>query len=178
VNANPSGSCTPPTGCWGRLDARRESASDAGLSLSLARFDACTGMSGRANRRVAGSSGGSRCAKTVRRGALNLRRAVQGRVGDQPSPRHVANHLVPHLFLSAKTSAPADAVRPHFPDRAWPYLAKVSTAGNAASRPKAQPVDCRMPRDGADGTELVQPGHDVIPTSARARSRGKGVLAA
>ena len=132
----------------------------------------------RAFERVDGSNGGSRHAKTVCRGALNLRCAAQGRVGDQLTPRHVAHHLVPHLLLSAKTSAPADAVRPRLLDGAWPRLAKVSTVRNAASRPKAQPAECRTPRDGACDTELVQPGPDVTPTSACGQSRGKGVLAA
>ena len=178
MNANPSGSCTPPTGCWGRLGARRELAAAAGPSLSLARIGVCTGSTGPAIRRVDGLRGGARCAKTVRRGALNLRCAAQGRVGDKKNPRHVAHHLVPHLLLLAKTSAPADAVRPHFLEGANPRLAKVAMARNAASRPTAQPDDRRTSHDGACASKLVQAGHDVIPTSARAQSRGKGVLAA
>jgi hypothetical protein len=178
VNANPSGSRTPSTGCWGRLEARRVLAAAAGPSLSLARVDVHAGISGTTNRRVVGSNGGARCAKTVRRGALNLRCAAQGRVGDQLSPRHVAHHLVPHLLLLANTSAPADAVRPRFLEGARPRLVNVAMVRSAASRPKAQPAERRTPHEGACDTELVHAGHDVIPTSARAQSRGKGVLAA
>jgi hypothetical protein len=178
VNANPSGSRTPSTGCRGRLGARRELATATGPSLSLARIDACAGLTGPVDRCVDGLDGGARCAKTVRRGALHLRCAAQGRVGDQEIPRHVAHHLVPQLLLLAKTSAPADAVRPRFLEGAQPRLAEVTMARNATSRPKAQPAEWRKPHDGACGRELVQAGPDVIPTSARAQSRGKGVLAA
>ena len=178
MNANPSGSRTPSTGCWGRLEARRVLAAAAGPSLSLARVDVHAGISGTTNRRVVGSNGGARCAKTVRRGALNLRCAAQGRVGDPVTPRQVTHHLVPHLLLSARTSARADAVRPRFLDQAWPWLAKVSMVRNAASRPKAQPAEWHTPPDGACDTELVRLGLEVTPTSACAQSRGKGVLAA
>jgi hypothetical protein len=178
VDANPSGSRTPSTGCWGRSDTRKGFAANAGPSLGPTCCDACAGLSGAAKQRGSGSSGGSRCAKTVRRGALNLRCAAQGRVGESLSPRHVNHHLVPHLFLLAKTSAPAGAVCPHILERAWPKLANVSTARNATKRPKAEPADRHVPHDGACTTALGQPGHDVIPTSACAQSRGKGVLAA
>jgi hypothetical protein len=178
VNANPSGSRTPSTGCWGELEARREHAAATGPPLGLALFDVRAGFSGGTIQRVDGSNGGSRHAKKACRGALNLRCAAQGRVGDQPTPRHVTHHLAPHLLLSARTSARADAVRPRFLDQARPWLAKVSMVRSAASRPKAQPANWHTPRDGACDTELVRLGPDVTPTSACAQSRGKGVLAA
>jgi len=178
VNANPSGSRTSSTGCWGELEARRELAAATGPSLGLAHVDVRAGLSGTAIRRVDGANGGSRHAKKACRGALNLRCAAQGRVGDQLTPRHVAHHLVPHLLLSARTSAHADAVRPRFLDQARAWLAKVSMVRNAASRPKAQPAEWHTPPDEACGTELVRLGPDVTPTSACAQSRGKGVLAA
>ena len=178
MNANPSGSRTPSTGCWGELEARRELVAATGPSLGLALFDVRAGLSGRAIRRVDGSNGGSRHAKKACRGALNPRCAAQGRVGDPVTPRRVTHHLVSHLLLSARTSARADAVRPRFLDQAWPWLAKVSMVRNAASGPKAQPAEWHTPPDGACGTELVRLGLDVTPTSACAQSRGKGVLAA
>jgi hypothetical protein len=178
VNANPSGSRTPSTGCWGELEARRELAAATGPSMGLARFDVRAGVSGRAVERADGSRGGARHAKKACRGALNLRCAAQGRVGDRLTPRHIAHHRVPHLLLSARTSAPADAVRPRFLDQGWPWLSKVSMARKAANRSKAQPAKWHTPRDGSCAAELVRPGHDVTPASACAQSRGKGVLAA
>ena len=178
MNANPSGSRTPSTGCRGRLEARRELAAATGPSQGLACFDVCAGVSGRAIRRVKGSNGGSRRAKKVCRGAPSLRCVAQGRVGDNFNPRHVAHHLVPHLLLSARTSAPADAVRPDLPVGARPWLTKVWVVRSAASRPKAQPAECHTSRDGACDAELDQPGAGVSPTSACVQSRGKGVLAA
>lgn len=178
MNANPSGSRTPSTGCWGRIEARREFVVAGGPSSSLVRIEVCAAVCCRPDHELTGCGDGARCAKTVRRGALYLRCAAQGRVGDQNDPRHVARQLVPHLLLLAITSAPADAVRPHFLEQAGPWLATVARVRNAASRPKGQPAGWREPHDGARDTELVQAGHDVIPTSARAQSRGKGVLAA
>jgi hypothetical protein len=178
VNANPSVSRTPSTGSWGGLDARRELAAAAGPSLGIARVEVRAGLSGRALERVNSTNGGSRHAKKACRGALNPRCAAQGRVGDKLTSRHVAHHLVIHLLLSARTSATADAVRPRFPGQAWPWLTTVSMVRNAASRPKAQPAKWHTPPEGACDTKLVRPGPDVIPTSACAQSRGKGVQAA
>jgi hypothetical protein len=178
VNANPSGTRAPSTGCWGRLEARREFAAATGPSLGLALFDVRAGLSGRAKKRVDGANGGSRHAKKACREARNPRCAAQGRVGDQLTSRHVAHHLVPHLLLSARTSARADAVRPRFYGQAWPWLAKVSTVRNAASRPMAQPAEWHTPTGGACGRKLARLGPDVTPASACAQSRGKGVQAA
>ncbi len=178
MNANPSGSRTPWTGCLGSSKARREFTATTGPSQGLAQRDVCAGLSGQAIRRGAGSNGGSRHAKTVCRGALNLRRTAQGRVGGDRVPRHVAIHLVSHRLLSARTSAPADAVRPYLRDGASPRLMQAKTVRKAASCPQAQPGECRTTRDGSCGRELVHPGPDVTPASARAQSRGKGVLAA
>jgi hypothetical protein len=178
VNANPSGTRAPSTGCRGELEARRELAAATGPSLGLARFDVRAGLSGRAKERVNGANDGSRHAKKACCGAKNPRCAAQGRVGDQLTSRHVAYHLVPHLLLSARTSAQADAVRPRVLDQASAWLAKVSIVRNAASRPMAQPAKWYMPPDEVCGTKLVRPGPDVTPTSACVQSRGKGVQAA
>jgi hypothetical protein len=178
VDANPSGSRTPSTGCWGRSDTRKGFAANAGPSLGPTCCDACAGLSGAAKQRGSGSSGGSRCAKTVRRGALNLRCAAQGRVGDLNLPRHVVRHLAPHLLLLANSSAPADAVRPFMLVGAGLRPSDESTVRKHASRPKAQPGECFSPRHEARDTELVQSGCDVVETLARGHSRGKGVLAA
>jgi hypothetical protein len=178
VNANPSGSRTPPTGCWGSLEARRELAAATGPSQGLAPLDVRAGMSGRVSRQVNGPNGGSRHAKRVCRGALSLRRTAQGRVGDELTPRHVAAHLVLQPLLSARSSAPADTVRPRLGDGAPPRLALASTVRTAASCPKAQPGKRHTPIPGSCDAKLVYPGTDVITASACAQSRGKGVLAA
>jgi hypothetical protein len=178
VNANPSGSRTPSTGCWGKLEARRELAAATGPSQGVVQLNVYAGMSGWTFKRDDRSSGGSRHAKTVCRGALNLRRTAQGRVGDELTPRHVAIHLVPHLLLSAKSSAPADAVRPRLRDGARPRLARVSAVRHAASGRQAQSGNCCKPRFGSYNTDLVHPGPDVTLASACVQSRGKGVLAA
>ncbi len=178
MNANPSGSRTPSTGCRGESEARRAAATTTGPSRGLAQLDVRAGMSGRVRRRGKWSSGGSRHAKRVCRGALNPRRTAQGRVGDEVNPRHVESHRVPHRLLSAQTSAPAGAVRPRLRIGARPRLAKVAPARDAASRPKAKPGKCRAPRLGSCDTELLQSGPDVTLTSACAQFRRKGVLAA
>jgi hypothetical protein len=178
VNANPSGSRAPSTGGWGGSEARRELAATTGPPLGWTELDVPTGIARGSPGLGQGSIGGTRHAKTVCRGALNPRRAAQGRVGDQNPPRHIARHLVPHLLLSANTSARADAVRPPQRHRAWPRPAKVLTTENAAYGPQAQPGECCSPRHGAGDAELVQSGCNVIPTSACVLSRGKGVLAA
>ena len=115
----------------------------------------------------------------VCRGALVERRAAQGRVGDLQLPRHIARHLVPHLLLSANTSAPADAVRPRFPSEAGPRFGKL-VAGLVARLAQSGPTTEVVPRlvSEARDTELVQPRCGVASTPACELSRGKGVLAA
>jgi hypothetical protein len=114
----------------------------------------------------------------VCRGALDVRRAAQGRVGDQHFPRHFAHHLVSHPLLSANTSAPADAVRPLARGGVDRRRAEVSAARTLASRNSARPGNRFSPRSEARDTELVQPCCYVSTTSACGHSRGKGVLAA
>jgi hypothetical protein len=178
VNANPSGSRTPSTGSWGSLQSRRESAAASEPSPGYVPVDALAGFAGALDRPVLGMNDGTRHAMTVCRGALNLRCAAQGRVGDQVLPRHVVRHLASHLLLLAISSALSDAVRPFMlvGTRFWP--SDESTVRMHASRPTAQPGHCCAPRFRACDNELVQPGRDVVETLARGHSRGKGVLAA
>ena len=126
---------------------------------------------------MTGSNGGARHAKTVCRGALNLRCAAQGRVGDQdvPGTSPIISCHICFFWRNVRSSGRG----PSTLSRRGQVLARDGVDGpNAASRPKAQPAECCAPHDGARDTELVQPGRDVIPTSARGQSRGKGVLAA
>jgi len=178
VNANPSGSRTPSTGCRGGLDTRKEFAATSGPPLGLRQLDMLARIGDETGQQLDGSSGGTRHAKTVCRGALEQRHAAQGRVGDQFPPRHIAHHLVAHLLLSAKTSASADVVRQFFLGGAGLRSAKGSTTQSAVSWQEAQPEKCYSLPDDARNTTLVQPGGDVTPTLARGLSRGKGVLAA
>jgi len=178
VNANPSGSRTPSTGCRGGSDTRKELAAISGPPLGLRQLDVLARIGHETCQRLDGSNGGTRHAKMVCRGALNQRRAAQGRVGDQFPPRHIARHLVSHLLLSAKTSAPADVVRPFLLGGARLRSAKGSTTRSAVSWQQAQPEKCYSLPPEARNTRLVQPGGNVIPTLARGLSRGKGVLAA
>jgi hypothetical protein len=178
VNANPPGSRTPSTGSRGESEARREVAAAAEPSSSHARVARRAGVARGTDGPAAGSNGGTRRAMMVCRGALVKRRAAQGRVGDLEPPRQIARHLVPHLLLSANTSAPADAVRPHFPIGARPRFGKVLTGFEHAFHRAAKPGTGSSPRDGARDTELVEPRCDVASTSACEVSRGKGVLAA
>jgi hypothetical protein len=178
VNANPSGSRTPSTGCRGGLDTRKELAATSGPPLDLRQLDVLARIGDETFVRLDGSNGGTRHAKTVCRGALRQRRAAQGRVGDQFPPRQIAHHLVSHLLLSAKTSAQADVVRPFLSGGARTRSAKESTNQSALSWQQAQPEICSSLPAEARNTRLVQPGGDVTPTLARGLSRGKGVLAA
>ena len=178
MNANPSGSRTPSTGCRGELDTRKDFAATSVLPLGLRQSDVLGRFCAETLERTDGPNGGTRHAKTVCRGALKQRRAAQGRVGDQFPPRHIARHLVSHLLLSAKTSAHADVVRPFFLGGARLRSAKGSTTLGAVSWQQAQPDKCYSLRFEARNTSLVQPGGNVIPTLARGLSRGKGVLAA
>jgi len=178
VNANPSRARTPPTGRWGRSKARRVLEAAAEPPSGHARVDVPAGVTGGPDSRARGTIDGTRHAMKVCRGALNVRRAAQGRVGDLHLPRHIARHLVSHLLLSANTSASAGAVRPLIPDGAQPRPAEVSAVRTLAFRTVARPDNRFSPRPGARDTELVQPGCDVVATSACGHSRGKGVLAA
>jgi hypothetical protein len=178
VNANPSGSRTPSTGSWGGLEARREVAAAAVPSLSQNQSAGSVGLCPRLVSRAVGPNGGTRRAKKVCRGALVERRAVQGRVGDFRFPRHIARHLVPHLLLSAKTSAQADAVRPVFPSEAGPRFGEPVAGPERALRRAAQPGSGSSPPLEASDTELVYPRYGVVSTPACELSRGKGVLAA
>jgi hypothetical protein len=178
VNANPSGSRTASTGSRGGSQARREFAGFAGPSYGLARAAAQRGKSLGQAGDVIGSRGGTRRAKMVCRGALVTRRAAQGRVGDQETPRHIAYHLVPHRLLLAKASAIADAVRCHFPDRERPGYGNLVAGSKFASRRAVQSANGCSRRLDAGDSELIDTRYDVTSTSGCAESRGKGVLAA
>jgi hypothetical protein len=178
VNANPSGSRTASTGSWGGSEARREVAAVAEPSFSPARAVSPRGGSPRQGGNVIGSSGGTRRAMMVRRGALITRRAAQGRVGDPEFPRHIARQLVPHRLLSANTSAPADAVRPRFLSGEHARVGTLVAGLKRASRRAVQPGRLRAPRILAPEARLVHTRCDVTSTSGCDPSRGKGVLAA
>jgi hypothetical protein len=178
VNANPSGSRTPSTGSWGRSKARRELAAASEPSPGHAPVVVLAGFAGVRYRPVRDVNGGTRHAMTVCRGALNLRCAAQGRVGDLNPPRHVVRHHAPHLLLLANAFVPTDAVGPFMLVGAGFRPSDESTVRLHASRPKAQPGECFSPPHGASDTELVHSGCDVVETLARGHSRGKGVLAA
>ena len=179
MNANPSGSRTPSTGCWGRSEARREFAAATGPSLGLARLDACAGMSGRARR-----AGGW------------LERRVAARQdgvswGPQPEARRPRKGRGP-------TTSPAR--RPSSRVTSASFGENVRSGGRGPSTPARRGL--APAREGVDGPrrrlmatgptrgmshasserratpQLVQPGPDVAPASACAQSRGKGVLAA
>jgi hypothetical protein len=178
VNANPSGSRSPSTGGRGRLQARRGLARTTGPLLDQARNGFRT-LSFRVTcRRASGFSGGTRRAKMACRGAHCVRLAGQGRAGDA-TPRHVYFHLAPQPLLSANTPALAGEVRlfrfdPESPGR----RAEIVTAAFDATRSKAQQANCASPRQGASGTELVQPGRSARIFAANGHSPRKGVLAA
>jgi hypothetical protein len=178
VNANPSGSRTPSTGCRGELDTRKGLAATSGPLLDLCPLDVFARICEETFGGRDGSNGGTRHAKTVCRGALKQRGAAQGRVGDQFPPRHIAHHLVSHLLLSAKTSAQSGVVRPSLLGGASLWSAKGSTTDGAISWQQGQPEKCYSLPEEARNTRLAQPGGGVIPTFARGLARGKGVLAA
>ena len=178
MNANPSGSRTPSTGGWGGSKARRELAKTTEPSPGAARLGVRSGIPEGPARGAGGMDGGKRRATTVCRGALSVRRAAQGRVGDCCRPRHIANHLVRHRLLSAKTSAPLDAARPVTAGRANHRPAVDATVRNPASQSAAQPGNRLSPHAEALDTELVRPCCDVPATLACGHSPGKGVLAA
>jgi hypothetical protein len=176
VNANPSGSRAPSTGRWGGSEARRELAAASGPSVGHAQPDMLAGFSGRAWGNGIGLGGGTRHAKTVCRGALNQRRAAQGRVEDQFPPRYVARHPVAHPLLSARTSGSADAVCSLHLGGAWPPPTRTST-NRIAFRSTAQPGDCFSSLHGARNTDLVRHGRRARQALVCGHSRGKGVLA-
>jgi hypothetical protein len=178
VNANPSGSRTPSTGCRGTFDTRKGLAATSGPPLDHCQLDVLARIGDETFEWLHGSNGGTWHAKTVCRGALEQRGAAQGRVGDQCPPRHIAHHHVSHLLLSAKTSAPADAVRSFLSGGACLRSAKGSTTHGAVSWQQAQPEKCYSLPEEARNTRLAQPGGDVTPALVRGLSRGKGVLAA
>ena len=178
MNANPSGSRTPSTGCRGGLDTRKELAATSGPPLDHRQLDVLARIGDDTSVRLDGSNGGTRHAKMVCRGALVARRAVQGRVGELELPRHIAGHLVSHLLLSANTSAPADAVRSGFPREAGPRFGQLVAGLVCALRRAAQPGSGFSPRLEARDTDLVCPRCGVRSTPACELSRGKGVLAA
>ncbi len=178
MNANPSGSRTPSTGSRGRSKARREFVAATVPSPGHKPVDVLSGNTGAPSRLVFCLNGGTRHAKTVCRGALSLRCAAQGRVGDLLIPRHVVRHLAPHRLLSANSSALPDGVRQCMLVKAALGPADESTGQTHTSRPKVQPEDCFSPQGGVSDIKLVRFGCDVVETLARGLSRGKGVLAA
>ena len=181
MNANPSGSRTPSTGCRGESEARRELAAATGPSPGLARVAVRAGIV-----RPGDSTGGwLERRDAARQDGVSWGPQPRGAPpkegsGTRLTPRHIARHLVPHLLLSANTSAPADAVRPRFPDRGTALGSRRwSTVRNAASQAKAQPAKWSL----ASSTRRVTPSWSSPaptsrPTSACGQSRGKGVLAA
>ncbi len=173
MNATPSGSCTCPAGGRAGSEARRVCITEG----PSAGHSEVVGFAGQAGWQPRGPIGGTRRAKTVRRGALIASQAAQGRVGGN-GPRHVAAPLVSHPLLSASTSAPADPVRPHQPGvaRSWRPAESTALVPVPPSRSEARPTDRSTPRPGARDTELVQPAC-VDATPGRGLSRGKGVLA-
>jgi len=178
VNANPSGSRTPPTGGWGRSIARRESASTTQSPLIRLQSTCRAGGAGAVNRQAIGSASGSRHAMTACRGAPNPRRIAQGRNGEH-CPRHV-NQLALQPLPLASLPAAAGTVRRLISDRGRHLFRDERALPDTASRPKAQLRDhdalppCRVAR----GTELVQPVRSVAVTPVDGPPRGKGVLAA
>jgi hypothetical protein len=179
VNANPSGSRTPPTGGWGRSIARREFASTTGPPPTGLQTIRRAGVAGPVKRHAIGSGSGTRHAKTACRGAPNPRRAAQGRNGEQYPPRHV-HHLVAHPLLLANLSATAGMVRRLISDRCQHLLRDERALTDAASRPKVRPRDhdAPLPVCEARDTELAQPVHGVAMTPVNRPPRGKGVRAA
>ncbi len=178
MNANPSGSRTPSTGSWGSSKARREFVAATVPSPGRMPVDVLAGCAGALSRPGYCLNGGTRHAKTVCRGALSLRCAAQGRVGDLLIPRHVVRHLAPHRLLSANSSALPDGVRQCMLVKAGLGPADESTGQTRNSRPKVQPADCCSSQGGVSDIKLVRFGCDVVETLARGHSRGKGVLAA
>jgi hypothetical protein len=179
VNANPSGSRTPPTGGWGRSIARRESASTTEPRPNRLQTICRAGGAGPVNRRAVGSASGTRHAMTACRQAPNPRRSAQGRNGEGYRPRHV-NHLVSQPLPLANLSASAGMVRRLISDRGRHLFRDERALAGNASRPKAQPRDrdAPSPHRGARDTELAQPVHGVALTPVDGPPRGKGVLAA
>ena len=109
------------------------------------------------------------CQEGVSRGPQReARRPRKGRGPRSPARRRVISNLI--HFLSANTSAPADAVRPLLPGDARPWPSAESTVHLPSSRPKARPTDRSSPRLGARDTELVQPARGAVAAAGRAAS--------
>ena len=177
MNANPSGTRTRSAGGRGGSKARRVCVVAVGPLAGRKRAVGRVGESGCAHRRLRGSIGGTRHAMRVCRGAPSARRAAQGRVGDQ-GLRHVIVHLENHLFLMAKTSAPADAIRSRFDGVVLSRRPAESTDQLPSSRLKAQRTGGFSSRsETSDGTELVRSAPGAVEASRCRLSRGKGVLA-
>ena len=179
MNANPSGSRTPPTGGWGRSIARRKFASTKEPHRTGLQATCCARDSGSVDCRANRSVSGERHAKMACRGAPNPMRAAQGRNGGVRLPRHVDHPVLQPLPL-ANQSVLTDMVRRLVSARGR-FLSRDERAlANAASRLEAQPSDhdaawqpCR-----ARDTELAQPVRSVARTRVSGPPRGKGVLAA
>ncbi len=171
MNATPSGACTSPAGGQGGSEARRVRttsgpsrgpARDVGLAVAFGN----TGDLGAVIR------DGTRCAKTVCRVALCARHAAQGRVGGI-GLRHVVALLVTHPLLSANTSAPADAVRPHPPGDARPWHPAEVTDNRHASLKRARPAGRRSSgphRTMTRSAELAPTGAHGHPADDRLRA--------
>jgi hypothetical protein len=178
VNANPSGSRTPPAGSRGRAKARRVTATVAGPSPGQLRRVAVAGIVGTYYGFALDSMGGTRHAMMVCRGALTVRRAAQGRVGDLDIPRHIVCHLAILRLLSANPSARPDAVRPRFPARGVRRPVEKPAVRKLALRVASPPGKRSSPRFEARDNEPVHARSVVVVTSAFGQHRGKGVRAA
>jgi hypothetical protein len=179
VNANPSGSRTPPTGRWGRSIARREFPSTTELPPNWLPLIGRGGDAGPVDRQGIESAGSTRRAMMAWRRAPNPRRAAQGRNGEHYSPRHV-NHLAAQPLPLANLSAAADQVRRLVPDRGRHPLQDERALPDTASRARTQPSEriAHSPHRRARDTDLAQPVRGVALTPVDGPPRGKGVLAA
>ncbi len=174
MNANPSGSRTPPAGGWGRSIARREFASTTVPPPNRLQTICRAGGAGPVNRRATGSDSGTRHAMTVCRGAPSPRRIAQGRNGEQLLPRHV-HQLVSQPLPLANLSAAAGKVRRLISDRGHHLFRDDRALPGAASRPKARLCDQVAPSQdrGARDTGLAQPVRGVALTPVDWPPEGK-----
>jgi hypothetical protein len=177
VNAIPSGNRTLSTGSRDGSKARRGIVAATGLLAGQGPGDHHAGLSGVSGRLGAGQVDRTRHAKTVCRGALSLRCAAQGRVGDI-TPRHVVRHLASHRLLSAPSPATSGADRPFTLSRQGITAGDERVDHTHTSRPRVQPENCYLPRVGVSDNKLVRSGRDVVTTWAFGHSGVKGVPAA
>jgi hypothetical protein len=177
VNANPSGRRIFLAGSWVLSGARRGNAIIVGPSPGSDPTFGRGGMNLMVERRKTGPSGGSRHAKTACRGALDARRAAQGRVEDS-DPRHIVTHPASPQLLLANPSASADAVTLFVALGLLPWKAAETGMALRPSPLMARPIARFSPPAGARNTELVPPESGVLLGSAHGRPRGKGVHAA